>query len=102
MAKINLRPMEVGDLHSVLKMRNHPNIRRYMLTKHELSIKEHLSWFERKSRTEDTELLVFTLDSICCGFVQFQQTNFNGVVNWGFYVSPDAFCVVLAGSCGFY
>jgi UDP-4-amino-4,6-dideoxy-N-acetyl-beta-L-altrosamine N-acetyltransferase len=85
-----LRTMTDADLGSVLELRNHPEIRRYMLTQHEITIEEHISWFERATINENQELLVFELDKICCGFVQFKNTNFCGVFDWGFYVAPGA------------
>ena len=85
-----LRPMTVADLERVLELRNHPEIRRYMLTKHEITIEEHQMWFERASKDFNLSLLVFELNKICCGYVQFKETNFNGVVDWGFYIAPDA------------
>lgn len=86
----HLRSMTAADLQSVLSLRNHAEIRRYMLTQHEISIEEHTSWFERASQNPGIELLVFELDKTCCGFVQFKQTNYDGVADWGFYVAPDA------------
>lgn len=85
-----LRPMTFADLDSILKLRNHPEIRRYMFTRHEISLQEHYSWFERASTNADIELLVFEIDKQCCGFVQFKQTNYHGVLDWGFYTAPDA------------
>lgn len=85
-----LRPMTAADLGSVLKLRNHIEIRRYMLTQHEISIEEHTSWFDRASQNHELELLVFEVDKMCCGFVQLKQTNYPGVVDWGFYAAPDA------------
>ncbi len=40
-----LRPMTVSDLESVLKLRNHPEVRRYMFTRHEIATEEHALWF---------------------------------------------------------
>lgn len=85
-----LRPMTVADLDSVLKLRNHAEIRRYMLTQHEISIEEHTSWFERVSQNAGIELLVLEIAEECCGFVQFKETHYRGVVDWGFYAAPDA------------
>lgn len=82
--------MTAGDLEYVLELRNHSEIRRYMLTQHEISIEEHLSWFKRSSQNPGIELLLFELDKRCCGFVQFKKANCQGVVDWGFYVAPDA------------
>lgn len=85
----HLRLMTDADLKSVLNLRNHAAIRRFMLTQHEISIEEHTSWFEHASKNPRTELLVFELNKTCCGFVQFKRTNYEGVSDWGFYVSPD-------------
>lgn len=85
-----LRPMTAADLKSVLELRNHPQIRRYMLTQHVISVDEHRSWFERASQNCRVELLVFQLEKVCLGFVQFKDTDSRGVVDWGFYVAPDA------------
>lgn len=82
--------MTAADLESVLKLRNHPEIRRYMLTQHEISIEEHTSWFNRVSQNTGIELLVLEINDECCGFVQFKETNYLGVVDWGFYAAPDA------------
>ncbi len=82
--------MTTADLESILKMRNHTEIRRYMLTQHEISIAEHSSWFQRVSKNPAVELLVFELNKTCCGFVQFKETSYQGVFDWGFYVDPNA------------
>ena len=41
-----IRPMEESDLDNVLRWRNHPSIRRSMLTQHEISLSEHTDWFK--------------------------------------------------------
>ena len=86
----SLRPMTTADLGSVLELRNHADIRRYMLTQHEISPEEHASWFDRTSQMQGVELLVFEGAGSCCGFVQFKETNYRGVSDWGFYVAPAA------------
>jgi UDP-2,4-diacetamido-2,4,6-trideoxy-beta-L-altropyranose hydrolase len=85
-----LRSMTAADLPSVLALRNHAEVRRYMLTQHEISTEEHRSWFDRASQNTKVDLLVWEMDDRCCGFVQFKETNYPGVVDWGFYVAPDA------------
>ena len=85
-----LRPMITNDLESVLRLRNHSEIRRYMFTQHEISMEEHQSWFDRASQNANIELLVLEISDASCGFVQFKKTNYPGVVEWGFYVAPDA------------
>jgi UDP-4-amino-4,6-dideoxy-N-acetyl-beta-L-altrosamine N-acetyltransferase len=85
-----LRPMGAIDLESVLKLRNHPEIRRYMLTQHEISIEEHSLWFKRALQNPSINLFVFEINKKCCGFIQFKKTLSQGVVDWGFYADPDA------------
>ena len=85
-----LRPMTAADLSDVLALRNHAEVRRYMLTQHEISAEEHRSWFDRASENMKVELLVWEIGGRCCGFVQFKESNYRGVADWGFYVAPDA------------
>jgi UDP-4-amino-4,6-dideoxy-N-acetyl-beta-L-altrosamine N-acetyltransferase len=85
-----LRLMIASDLERVLNLRNHPEVRRYMLTQHEISIEEHALWFERASQNENIRLLIFDVDKVCMGFLQLAITNSPGVANWGFYLAPDA------------
>jgi UDP-4-amino-4,6-dideoxy-N-acetyl-beta-L-altrosamine N-acetyltransferase len=85
-----LRLMVASDLEGVLKLRNHPEVRRYMFTQHEISKEEHILWFERASHNQSVRLLIFDVDKVCMGFVQLKKTSDPEVVNWGFYVTPDA------------
>lgn len=85
-----LRQMTNLDLKKILELRNHTEIRRYMLTQHQISLEEHTLWFDRASKNPGIDLLVFELDKVCCGFVQLKETSYHGVVDWGFYVAPDA------------
>jgi len=85
-----LRLMTASDLENVLKLRNHPEVRRYMLTQHEISIEEHTLWFDRASHNKSIRLLIFEVDKVCMGFVQLKKTCDSGVANWGFYLKPDA------------
>lgn len=82
--------MIASDLESVLKLRNHPEIRRYMLTQHEITMEEHIKWFKCASQNQGIKLLIFEINDVCSGFVQFKKTNHPSVVDWGFYVAPGA------------
>lgn len=85
-----LRRMTAADLRMVLIMRNHPQVRRYMLTQHEITIEEHMKWYQSASHNPGIELLVYELNDKCCGFVQFKKTSFQGILDWGFYTDPLA------------
>lgn len=85
-----LRPMTTEDLERVLAWRNHPDIRRYMYTQHEIRLEEHRRWFEKASLDPSRRLLIFEQDGMPCGYVQFTGLASGGVADWGFYVSPEA------------
>lgn len=89
-AQQRVRPMQAADLEQVLGWRNHPDVRRYMYTHHEISMDEHRRWFERASQDSRRYLLIFEIDSQPLGFVNIHQTGAGAVADWGFYVAPNA------------
>lgn len=86
----HLRTMGRHDLGIVLHWRNHPEIREFMFTQHEISQDEHRSWFQKASISPDIKLLMFEIDSMPLGFLTFTKKVQSSVADWGFYVSPDA------------
>ncbi|MDD1976826.1 UDP-4-amino-4,6-dideoxy-N-acetyl-beta-L-altrosamine N-acetyltransferase [Pseudomonas tussilaginis] len=87
---LSIRKMTAGDLDCVLAWRNHPEIRRYMYTQHEITLPEHRGWFERFSSDPRKHLLIFEVNEIAQGFVNINELSFAGVADWGFYIAPDA------------
>lgn len=85
-----VRPMTGDDLERVLAWRNHPEVRRYMYTQHEIALDEHRRWFERAAQDPARHLLVFEADGVPRGFVNLHRIAAGGVADWGFYVAPDA------------
>lgn len=85
-----LRPMESGDLERVLGWRNHPEVRRYMYTRHEITLAEHSRWFTRSAADPERHLLIFELESTPLGFINIHQIAPGGIADWGFYAAPDA------------
>jgi UDP-4-amino-4,6-dideoxy-N-acetyl-beta-L-altrosamine N-acetyltransferase len=86
----SLRPMNEEDLEVVLAWRNHPDIRRYMFTRHEITLDEHRRWFRRSSRDAARRLLIFASNGEARGFVHFNGVAAGGIADWGFYAAPDA------------
>lgn len=84
-----IRPMTTADLEMVLAWRNHPEVRRYMYTTHEIALEEHRLWFDRVSRDPQRHILVFEDKATALGFISIQQVAF-GVADWGFYAAPSA------------
>ncbi|WP_324124070.1 UDP-4-amino-4,6-dideoxy-N-acetyl-beta-L-altrosamine N-acetyltransferase [Marinobacter sp. F4218] len=85
-----LRPMVSGDLDRVLAWRNHPDVRRYMYSSHEIAPDEHKRWFEGVQKEQGVSLLIYELDGIPCGFVNISETRWPAIADWGFYLAPDA------------
>lgn len=88
-AHIGLRPMSETDLLLVLGWRNHPLVRKHMFLQHEINFDEHLCWFNTASVDESRRLLIFEVDSVPLGYVNFSLNDVDEAV-WGFYIAPDA------------
>jgi UDP-4-amino-4,6-dideoxy-N-acetyl-beta-L-altrosamine N-acetyltransferase len=83
--------MEEGDLEVVRNLRNRPEIRRFMYTRHEIGRAEHREWFARAGADPATRLLVFELDAAVAGFVKIARlTPASPVADWGLYLAPEA------------
>ena len=85
-----LRPMTTDDLELVLAWRNHPEVRRYMYTQHEISLAEHTAWFARADQQPGRHLLILETDQLPQGFVNLYESGPGGIAEWGCYIAPDA------------
>ena len=86
----SVRRMVAADLDAVLRWRNHPDVRRYMYTQHEITPAEHRAWFDKASRDPRRHLLIFESGGAPAGFVSFALGDEAGVADWGFYLAPEA------------
>jgi len=86
----SVRRMRADDLARVLAWRNHPQIRRFMYTTHEISLEEHAAWFQRASADARKHLLIFEADGVPMGFANLNVATAGAIAEWGFYVAPDA------------
>lgn len=85
-----VRAMAHTDLERVLAWRNHPAVRRFMLTQHKITFDEHLRWFEQAHQDPRKHLLIFEGDKQPLGFVSFSELAVGAIAEWGFYMAPDA------------
>lgn len=86
----NIRPMHASDLAMVLAWRNHPDIRRYMLTQHLITLDEHQRWFERALNDPQHQIMLVENQDQPFGLVHFTGIRAKASVDWGFYLSPNA------------
>ncbi|WP_280040577.1 UDP-4-amino-4,6-dideoxy-N-acetyl-beta-L-altrosamine N-acetyltransferase [Pseudomonas sp. Hg5Tf] len=87
--KYKVRVMTSDDLERVLLWRNHPDVRRFMFTQHEISLDEHSQWFGRASKDSRKHLLIFETNNVPQGFIHVTEIG-HRVADWGFYIAPDA------------
>lgn len=85
-----VRPMSFEDLATVLDWRNHIEVRRFMLTQHEIGLEEHRNWFSNATKDSSRRLMIVQENQIPLGFVQLKNLGQNSVADWGFYTRPDA------------
>jgi UDP-2,4-diacetamido-2,4,6-trideoxy-beta-L-altropyranose hydrolase len=87
---VRVRRMREEDLAHVLQWRNDPGVRRWMYNSHEISPSEHHDWYAHAIRDRHRHLLIVEDADAPLGFVQFTETEDNGVAEWGFYAVPGA------------
>ncbi|PXY00346.1 UDP-4-amino-4,6-dideoxy-N-acetyl-beta-L-altrosamine N-acetyltransferase [Halomonas sp. LBP4] len=90
-AATTLRPLQEADLAQVRQWRNHPEVRRYMYTRHEIGEAEHRAWFLRSQEDPHRHLLLAEREEQPFGFVNIQLVDADAQrADWGFYLAPDA------------
>jgi UDP-4-amino-4,6-dideoxy-N-acetyl-beta-L-altrosamine N-acetyltransferase len=87
-----LRPLEESDLQLILSWRNAPTVRQEMYSQHEISLEEHITWFQRMQADSSRRWYLYLDRSLVpLGVVYFTGLNqTSGNVFWGFYTKPEA------------
>lgn len=86
-----LRAIKPEELELMLSWRNAPSVRANMYTRHEISLAEHLEWWERIKTRSDQQYFMYEYQSTPIGVVAFNQIDgSNQNSSWAFYASPEA------------
>ena len=86
-----LRPIRDDELELMLSWRNLPEVRSKMYTKHEISLEEHLAWWERVSKGDRDLYFFYEQDGKPYGVVGFNAIDkVNNRAAWAFYAAPNA------------
>ncbi len=86
-----LRNIDVSELELMLAWRNAPSVRSNMYTTHEISLEEHLKWWERVSDRGDMRYFMYEFDGKPLGIVGFTEVDtVQAMASWAFYASPNA------------
>lgn len=83
-----LKNIEYSHLDMILKWRNHPDIRAVMRTDHEISVHEHLAWFNSVRNDSTKKVVLYCYQDDIVGVVQY--FNINNITKecwWGFYLN---------------
>lgn len=86
-----LRSVRDADLEKVLSWRNAPSVRRNMYSSEEISLHEHLAWWDRIKSRDDQAYLIYEREGLPQGVVAFNNISLpNKCSAWAFYASPDS------------
>lgn len=86
-----LREIAESELGLMLSWRNAPNVRANMYTRHEISLDEHLCWWERTKLNPLHRYYMFEDLGVPLGIVGFVNIDpINKNASWAFYASPEA------------
>lgn len=86
-----LRSIQQEELELMLEWRNSPSVRKNMYTRHEISLSEHLAWWDRIKESSDQKYFMYEYKSKPRGIVAFNNIDLdNSNAYWAFYAAPDA------------
>jgi len=83
-----IRHLEDKDLNIILEWRNHPSIRKSMLSQHVITMSEHLDWYKSISSNKNFIPMIYEEENLSVGYVSFSLICNTHSADWGFYSSP--------------
>jgi len=87
----HLRAIQTQELTLILSWRNAPNVRANMYTRHEITLEEHLAWWEKIRPREDQVYRIYEHQGRPLGVVAFNGIDrIHRNSSWAFYSSPEA------------
>ncbi len=82
-----LRPVNDADLEDLRRWRNHPKVRRAMITRHEIPPQEHAAWWEKTCNDDAKRWYIYTETGEPSAVVGFFRLDWNRRTGWwGFYL----------------
>jgi len=87
-----LRKIFDSELELMLSWRNAPSVRANMYTRHEITLEDHLVWWQAVQEREDQHYFIYEseagLPSGIVAFTLIDRVHSNS--SWAFYAAPDA------------
>ena len=82
--------VSVGDADTVRVMRNHPEVRKYMYTDHQISEEEHRNWLNMLQTNKSTEAFVIYREQHPIGLVSLSKiSSRHATADWAYYLDPN-------------
>lgn len=86
-----LRHIRTAELELMRSWRNAPEVRANMYTRHEISLEEHLAWWEKTSQRDDQTYFMYEHEGSPRGIVGITAIDrVNSNCSWAFYAAPHA------------
>lgn len=86
-----LRDIKDDELSLILSWRNDPSVRNNMYTRHEITMEEHFSWWNKIRDLDSVKYFMYEYNNTPMGVVGFTAIDFkNRNAFWAFYSSPEA------------
>ncbi|MDP3164622.1 MAG: UDP-4-amino-4,6-dideoxy-N-acetyl-beta-L-altrosamine N-acetyltransferase [Hydrogenophaga sp.] len=86
-----LRNIKPEELELMLVWRNAPSVRNNMYTRHEISLPEHLAWWDHVKERSDQLYFMYERQGVPLGIVALNGIDsVNKNSSWAFYAAPEA------------
>lgn len=85
-----LREAENGDIESIRRWRNHPQVRRSHIYTAHITAEQHRTWWAAVGRDPARRVLIYERGDTPCGVVLFNDHDpVAGTAEWGFFLDID-------------
>jgi len=89
---INILRVDDELKEKIRQWRNREEIRKFMLTQHIISKKEHFKWIESLKNRKDWKFWIVFIDGAPVGSIYFQNIDYkNFSSEWGFYIGESSY-----------
>ena len=86
---LNFIDLKLEEKKMILKWRNNPNIKKYMYTKDDISLENHLKFIDSLKNSKDELYFIVKKDDQYIGVIDFVNIKLNESLIMGIYTNPN-------------
>lgn len=86
---LNFINLSIDEKKMILKWRNNPNIKKYMYTKDDISLENHLKFIDSLKNSKDELYFIVKKDDEYIGVIDFVNIKLNESLIMGIYTNPN-------------